>query len=102
MSDQLHAPAALPTGKENILNKPAWTAARSGLSAWGLDEGLPTPHLKEQPVTKHYTVSKLHQFLERQRHLTMNACHSGQGTVACSCEHGNKLLGSIKCGEFLR
>ena len=26
---------------------------------------------------------------------------SGQGQVAGTCEYGNELLGSIKCGEFL-
>jgi len=26
---------------------------------------------------------------------------SGRGQVAVTCECGNELLGSIKCGEFL-
>ena len=26
---------------------------------------------------------------------------SGQGQVADSCDCGNELMGSIKCGEFL-
>jgi hypothetical protein len=30
----------------------------------------------------------------------MGLCHSGQGTVAESCEHGNKLSTSTKGGKF--
>jgi hypothetical protein len=31
----------------------------------------------------------------------MDRSGSGQGQMAGSCEYGNELSGSIKCGEFL-
>jgi hypothetical protein len=31
----------------------------------------------------------------------LDGAGSGQGQVAGTCEYGNELLGSIKCGEFL-
>ena len=31
----------------------------------------------------------------------LNLCGSGQGQVAGTCECGNELPGSVKCGEFL-
>ena len=35
------------------------------------------------------------------RWILMDGFGSGQGQVAGTCEYGNELLGSIKCGEFL-
>ena len=32
----------------------------------------------------------------------MNCSGSGYGHGTSSCEHGNELSGSLKCGEFLR
>ena len=32
----------------NMLNKQSWTADRSGSPAWGLVEGLTTPHRKKR------------------------------------------------------
>ena len=34
-----------------MLNKQPWTAARGGPPAWGLVEGLTTPHRKKETVT---------------------------------------------------
>jgi hypothetical protein len=31
----------------------------------------------------------------------LDGVDSGQGEVAGTCEYGNELSGSIKCGEFL-
>ena len=31
----------------------------------------------------------------------LDLCGSGQGQVVGSCECGNELSGSVKCGEFL-
>jgi hypothetical protein len=31
----------------------------------------------------------------------LDQCGSGEGHVAGSCESGNELPGSIKCGKFL-
>ena len=35
----------------NMLNKQPWTADRGGPPAWGLVEGLTTPHRKKETVT---------------------------------------------------
>ena len=37
----------------NMLNKQPWTADRGGPPAWGLVEGLTTPHHKKETVTNH-------------------------------------------------
>ena len=37
---------------------------------------------------------------ETIRERELETFGSGRGQVECSCEHGNELTGSIKCGGF--
>jgi hypothetical protein len=62
----------------NILNKQSLTAEKEWSSAWGLGDGLTTPHHKNSMF----------------RSVT-------QRIGAGSSEHGNEPSGYIKDGEFL-
>jgi hypothetical protein len=66
---------------ENILNKQLRAADKGWPSAWRLGEVLTTPHRKDLCCYEMFT----------QR----------WGQVAGTCECGNELSGSIKCGKFL-
>jgi len=63
----------------NMLNKQSWTADKGGPPAWGLGKSLTTPHHEDQLVKK---------------------CYTGPW-IACSCEHGSELPGSMKGREFI-
>jgi len=64
----------------NILNEKSRQPTKGGPTAWGLGEGLTTPHCKK---TAHYEM--LHRTSDFAGH----------------CEHDDEHLGSIKGGEFL-
>jgi hypothetical protein len=44
---------------------------------------------------------KMHLKTSEAREYVLDLIDSRWGSVACSCEHGNETVGSIRGGEFL-